>query len=108
MMSWYIDDVDVLTAAGINWQLLFTPGHSPGHISFYAADAGVLIGGDTVFAGSIGRTDLPFGNHEQLLDSIESKILSLPDETRILSGHGPETSVGVERKSNPFFRRSPA
>jgi hydroxyacylglutathione hydrolase len=84
-------------------KVLFTPGHSPGHVCFYFETEKILIGGDTVFAGSIGRTDLPGGDTQTLLDSIRKEILALPDEVRILSGHGPDTSVGRERRTNPFL-----
>lgn len=88
---------------GVEFKVLFTPGHSPGHLCFYAPAERILLAGDTLFAGSIGRTDLPGGDAETLLRSIKQQILSLPDETRVLSGHGPETTVGRERRSNPFF-----
>lgn len=83
--------------------VLFTPGHSPGHVAFYFAKDNVLVSGDALFQGSIGRTDLPGGNHEQLLASIRREILTLPDNTRVLSGHGEDTTVGEERLSNPFL-----
>jgi len=79
------------------------PGHTPGHVVFYSLDGGVLFCGDVIFAGGIGRTDLPGGNYRQLMDSIKTQVLSLPDETRLLSGHGPETTVAEERISNPFL-----
>lgn len=85
-------------------QLIFAPGHSPGHLCFYHAGQGFLIGGDVLFRQSIGRTDLPGGNHQQLLDSIQQGIYTLPDETIVYPGHGPETTVGFEKQSNPFVR----
>jgi hydroxyacylglutathione hydrolase len=84
-------------------QVLFVPGHSPGHIAFYFGAIGVLLGGDCLFQGSIGRTDLPGGDHHQLIASIRDSILTLPDATRVLSGHGSDTTVGFERQSNPFL-----
>lgn len=84
-------------------EVMFVPGHSPGHLAFYFADSGVLLGGDCLFQGSIGRTDLPGGDHHQLLASIRDSILILPDDTRVLSGHGPDTTVGFERENNPFL-----
>ena len=80
-----------------------TPGHAPGHVIFYAADQGVAFVGDVVFAGSIGRTDLPGGNYQDLFESIREHVLTLPDETRMFTGHGPPTTVGHERVSNPFL-----
>lgn len=79
------------------------PGHSPGHMILYSESAGLAIVGDVVFAGSIGRTDLPGGSFEQLMASIRDQVLSLPDETRLLCGHGPVTTVERERKTNPFL-----
>jgi glyoxylase-like metal-dependent hydrolase (beta-lactamase superfamily II) len=92
-----------LSVGGVPFAVRFTPGHSPGHLSFYSSMLGVVIGGDTLFQGGIGRTDLPGGNHEQLLSSIVRELLSLPDPTRVLSGHGPETTIGEERVYNPFL-----
>lgn len=88
-------------------KVLFTPGHAPGHIALFFADTGgapVLIAGDALFAGSIGRTDLPGGDHETLLRSIREQLYVLPEDTRVLSGHGPETTIGREKQSNPFVR----
>jgi glyoxylase-like metal-dependent hydrolase (beta-lactamase superfamily II) len=79
------------------------PGHTSGHVMFYFVEAGVLFSGDVIFQGSVGRTDLPGGSWETLLDSIKSQVMNLPDDVRILSGHGPETSVGQERRTNPFL-----
>ncbi len=79
------------------------PGHTPGHVLFYLPGQAVAFCGDIIFQGSIGRTDLPGGDYQTLIDSIQSQVLSLPDDTRLLSGHGGETSVGLERKSNPFL-----
>ena len=81
-----------------------TPGHTPGHVVFYCADAGACFCGDLIFAGSVGRTDLPGGSWPTLEQSIRAQIYSLPDETRLLSGHGPETTVAQEKRSNPFVR----
>jgi glyoxylase-like metal-dependent hydrolase (beta-lactamase superfamily II) len=84
-------------------KVLFTPGHSPGHVSFYFGSEGILVSGDALFQGSIGRTDLPGGNHAQLIESIQRQLMTLPDETRVLSGHGDDTTIGEERRSNPFL-----
>ncbi len=94
------DDFAVGDSVG---KVLFTPGHSPGHISIYFAKEKQVIAGDALFAGSIGRTDLPGGDHRTLIRSIREKLLTLPDDTVVLSGHGPNTTIGRERKSNPFL-----
>ena len=91
-------DIEV---AGLKLGLFHTPGHSQGSISILIDN--VLFSGDTLFNFSIGRTDLPGGNYATLINSIKSKILILPDDTRVLSGHGPETTVGTEKKMNPFL-----
>jgi hydroxyacylglutathione hydrolase len=85
-------------------EVLHTPGHTQGSICLHFAPMKLLVAGDTLFAGSIGRADLPGGNSRQIIDSIHSRLLTLPDETRVLPGHGPETSVGAERESNPFLQ----
>lgn len=85
-------------------QLIFAPGHSPAHLCFYNAEQGFLIGGDVLFKGSVGRTDLPGGNHELLMESIRTAIYALPDETVVYPGHGPTTTIGFEKKNNPFVR----
>ncbi|MBO9673614.1 MAG: MBL fold metallo-hydrolase [Sphingobacteriaceae bacterium] len=83
--------------------LIFAPGHSPAHLCFYSAADHILIGGDVLFYGSIGRTDLPGGNHQQLIQNISDKLFVLPDETKVYPGHGPATSIGFEKQHNPFF-----
>jgi glyoxylase-like metal-dependent hydrolase (beta-lactamase superfamily II) len=85
-------------------QVLCTPGHSAGSVCFYFASLNLLISGDTLFAGSMGRTDLPGGSSMQIIHSIRTQLLPLPDDTRVLPGHGPETTIGQERRSNPFLR----
>ena len=85
-------------------EVLYTPGHTQGSVCLHFAPLKMVIAGDTLFAGSIGRTDLPGGNSRQLLDSIQSRLLALPEETRVLPGHGPATTIGEERLSNPFLR----
>jgi glyoxylase-like metal-dependent hydrolase (beta-lactamase superfamily II) len=84
--------------------VLHTPGHTQGSVCLHFAPLNLLVAGDTLFAGSIGRTDLPGGNFDQILDSIGSRLLALPDETKVLPGHGPATTIGAERNSNPFLR----
>ena len=85
-------------------QVIHTPGHTQGSVCLHFAPLKLLIAGDTLFAGSIGRTDLPGGNSGQLIDSIESRLLVLPDETKVMPGHGAATTIGIERRSNPFLR----
>jgi glyoxylase-like metal-dependent hydrolase (beta-lactamase superfamily II) len=85
------------------FEVRHAPGHTRGHVMFYCASEKVLFCGDVIFRGSIGRTDLPGGSFESLMKSIRDQILTLPDDTRLLSGHGPETTIGIERKSNPFL-----
>jgi hydroxyacylglutathione hydrolase len=81
----------------LEFEVRHAPGHTPGHVMFYEAGHAVLFGGDVIFQNGVGRTDLPGGNTEQLFASIRTQVLTLPDKTRVLSGHGPETSVGIER-----------
>jgi glyoxylase-like metal-dependent hydrolase (beta-lactamase superfamily II) len=85
-------------------EVRLVPGHSPGSVIFYHAAGGWAVGGDVLFAGSIGRTDLPGGNHATLLDSIRTQVFTLPDSTVVHPGHGPATTVGEERRTNPFLR----
>jgi glyoxylase-like metal-dependent hydrolase (beta-lactamase superfamily II) len=85
-------------------QVIQTPGHTQGSICLHFAPLKMVIAGDTLFAGSIGRTDLPGGNSRQIIDSIETRLLALPDDTKVLPGHGPATTIGQERASNPFLR----
>jgi hydroxyacylglutathione hydrolase len=85
-------------------EVLHTPGHTQGSVCLHFAPLKMVIAGDTLFAGSIGRTDLPGGDSEQIIDSIESRLLSLADEVKVVPGHGPATTIGKERRSNPFLR----
>lgn len=85
-------------------QVLYTPGHTQGSVSLHFVPLKMVIAGDTLFAGSIGRTDLPGGNFDQIIDSIETRLLALPDETKVIPGHGPATTIGAERRTNPFLR----
>ena len=93
-----------LTLGDAEVHCLFTPGHAPGHVAFYVPSEGLVLAGDALFQGSVGRTDLPMGDHAQLLESIKTQLLTLPDETVIYPGHGPETTVGREKRSNPFLQ----
>ena len=88
------------------FEVRLTPGHTPGHVVLYCAQAGVCFCGDLIFAGSVGRTDLPGGSWEALVESIQTQIYSLPDATRLLSGHGPQTTVAEEKISNPFVNQA--
>jgi glyoxylase-like metal-dependent hydrolase (beta-lactamase superfamily II) len=85
-------------------QVLHTPGHTQGSVCLHFVPLKMVIAGDTLFAGSIGRTDLPGGNSRQIIQSIESRLMTLPDDTRVLPGHGPETTIGAERNDNPFLQ----
>ncbi len=85
-------------------EIRFTPGHSPGHVCFYNEAAGFAISGDVLFNGSIGRTDIPFGNFDTLINSIQTQLFTLPDETKIYPGHGPMTTIGLEKMNNPFVK----
>ncbi|MBL7917231.1 MAG: MBL fold metallo-hydrolase, partial [Bacteroidia bacterium] len=98
----YINDNDIITLGELTIKCIHTPGHSPGSISFYFEKERVLISGDVLFYGSIGRTDLPMGNHETLISSIKNKLFHLGDDVKVYSGHGPATSIGFEKASNPF------
>lgn len=93
-----------LELSGTKWQLHHTPGHSPGSITLHHADSSTAIVGDTLFAGSIGRFDFPTSDQGALFRSIREVLYSMPEETRVLPGHGPETTIGREKKSNPFVR----
>ena len=96
-------DKQILQVGHLTVHVLYTPGHAPGHVSLYLPEHGVLFSGDALFQGSIGRTDLPGGNHSLLLRSIHERLLPLPDATQVLSGHGPATTIGQERQLNPFL-----
>ena len=89
---------------GIKLKILFVPGHSPGHVAFYNQENNFLINGDCLFENSVGRTDLPGGNHQQLINSIKNEIFQLPDKTLVYCGHGNETTIKSEKSSNPFLR----
>ncbi|MGA8672239.1 MAG: MBL fold metallo-hydrolase [Terracidiphilus sp.] len=85
-------------------EVIYTPGHTQGSVCLYFAPLKMVAAGDTLFSGSIGRTDLPGGNSEQIIDSIHSRLLKLPDTTKVIPGHGPSTTIGAERRANPFLR----
>ena len=98
----HLEHGQVLELCRMQIEVRHTPGHTPGHCCFLLVDEGVLFSGDQLFAGSIGRTDLPGGNYGQLVASMKERVLDLPDDTRVLPGHGPETTIGWERRTNPF------
>jgi glyoxylase-like metal-dependent hydrolase (beta-lactamase superfamily II) len=97
----FLEDGDTVSVGGVDLKVVLVPGHSPGHIALLGD--GFVIAGDVLFAGSIGRTDLPGGSYQQLLDSIRTKLLPLPDDTVVYCGHGPSTTIGEERRTNPFL-----
>jgi glyoxylase-like metal-dependent hydrolase (beta-lactamase superfamily II) len=99
----FLKEGDIVLIGQDELLVIEAPGHSPGHICFYCAAQGFLIGGDVLFNRSIGRTDLPGGNHAQLIQSINEKLFVLPDETVVYSGHGPATTIGEEKRSNPYL-----
>lgn len=99
----FLEEGDVITLGELSLVTIFTPGHSPASLCFYCESKGFLVGGDVLFRDSIGRTDLPGGDHKTLLKNIREKIFTLPDETVVYPGHGPQTTVGYEKKNNPFF-----
>ena len=99
-----LKDGDVLRIGSLEFRVLHTPGHTLGSISLYCRNEKVVFTGDTLFAGSIGRTDLPGASYKALISSIKMKLLNLPDETIVYPGHGGETTIGMERKLNPFLR----
>jgi hydroxyacylglutathione hydrolase len=100
----FLEPGDIVTLGETKLQVLFTPGHSPASICFYNQAEGYIIGGDVLFLDSIGRYDLPGGNLDTLLQSIKEQFFTLPDETLVYPGHGPRTTIGREKKYNPFLR----
>ncbi|MBS1750962.1 MAG: MBL fold metallo-hydrolase [Bacteroidetes bacterium] len=99
----YLQENDIVRLAEDELEVFFTPGHSPGSIVFYCKKQGFVIGGDVLFRMSIGRTDLPGGNHQTLLNSIRKKLFVLPDDVIVYPGHGDTTTIGFEKKNNPFL-----
>lgn len=100
----YLAEGESLILDELELKIIEVPGHSPGHLIFYNEENKVIIGGDVLFRESIGRTDLPGGNHEDLLTNIQEKMYTLPDDVEVLPGHGPSTTIGHEKKYNPFIR----
>jgi hydroxyacylglutathione hydrolase len=99
----YLPETGTIKFGSTTLTLIFAPGHSPAHLCFYDEKENILIGGDVLFRNSIGRTDLPGGNFLQLVTSIEQKLFTLPDDCTVYPGHGPETTIGFEKQTNPFL-----
>lgn len=99
----YVTDGQMISAAETSAEVIFTPGHTAGGCCYYLADEGILFSGDTLFCTSIGRTDLPTGSGSQLIRSIRERLFILPDETKVYPGHMDETTIGYEKKYNPFL-----
>lgn len=104
----WLTEGEQVTIGGIAFDVLHCPGHTPGHVVFAAPSLGLAVVGDVLFRGSVGRTDFPYGDHAALLDSIAHKLLPLGDAVRFLCGHGPGSTIGEERRSNPFLADLPA
>lgn len=100
----YIKEGSVISLGDDELEIRFTPGHSPGSVSFYNENGKFIIGGDVLFNGSVGRTDLPGGSTEVLLNSIQTQFFTLPDDTKVYSGHGPVTTIGFEKMNNPYVK----
>lgn len=101
--TFYLKENETLQLGTDSFKILLTPGHSPGSVCFYHQAQNIVISGDVLFQQSIGRADLPGGNYETLMNSIHTELMSLPNETIVYSGHGPETTIGMERMNNPFL-----
>jgi glyoxylase-like metal-dependent hydrolase (beta-lactamase superfamily II) len=99
----YLNEGNIVTFANSTLEVLFVPGHAPGHIAFYNAAQKICIGGDVLFRGSIGRTDMPGGNFDTLIESIQTKLFPLGDEVVVYPGHGGSTTIGHEKRYNPFL-----
>lgn len=102
--DFYLQDNEEVTIAGITMKTIYTPGHTEGSCAYYIEDGHILISGDTLFQGSIGRSDMPTGDGETLLESIRTRLYVLPDDTVVFSGHGDTTTIGYEKKHNWFVR----
>jgi glyoxylase-like metal-dependent hydrolase (beta-lactamase superfamily II) len=96
---------DKVTAGGLTGEIMLTPGHTQGSLCVYFEADKKLVAGDTLFAGSIGRTDLPGGSYEKILRSLHTKVMALPDDVIVVPGHGPVTTIGTEREENPFLQK---
>ncbi|MEN5083840.1 MBL fold metallo-hydrolase [Bosea sp. TWI1241] len=100
---WLVEG-DTVQVGDAVFSVLHVPGHTPGHVTFFQKDLRFLLAGDTVFAGSVGRTDFPYGSHETLIEGVRTKLLPLGDEVQFLPGHGPASTLGEERRNNPFLQ----
>jgi hydroxyacylglutathione hydrolase len=100
-----LDDGKRIAIIGLTGSILHTPGHTQGSVCLYLPDQSLLLAGDTLFAGSVGRTDLPGGNSRQLIASINNRLLTLPDDVTVIPGHGPRTTIATEKETNPFLQR---
>lgn len=100
----FLDEGDPILLGDTRLEVLFVPGHAPGHLAFHCPEQQFVINGDVLFLHSIGRTDLPGGDMDMLLHSIRTKLFTLPDGTRVYCGHGPETTIGHEKRGNPFLK----
>lgn len=103
-VKWYFENGDKIKWGNSTLEVLFTPGHAQGHVCFYQPEDGFVITGDVLFKDTIGRTDLPGGNFDLLMKSIRTKLFTLPENTVVYPGHGPETEIGYEMRNNPFIR----
>ena len=99
----FIKEGDIVEFGETRLEAIFTPGHSPASLSFYCKESQFVIAGDVLFQGSIGRTDLPGGNYDLLIKNVKEKLFPLGDEVKVYPGHGPSTTIGIEKKTNPFF-----
>lgn len=102
-ISQYLEDGDIIKIGNGELEVISVPGHSKGSVALYDKKDGFLISGDALFQGSIGRTDLPGGNYSELITNINNRLLTLPDDTVVFPGHGPSTTIGREKRSNPFL-----
>ena len=102
-IDYFLNEKETLTFGDSLLEIIHIPGHSPGHIVFYNNENNILIAGDVLFYGSIGRSDLPGGDHETLISNIKNKLFQLPGNTKVFCGHGPETTLGFEKSTNPFL-----
>ncbi|PZU84489.1 MAG: hypothetical protein DI527_22765 [Chelatococcus sp.] len=100
----WLNEGDEISVGDVRFDVLHVPGHTPGHVTFFQKELRFLLAGDTVFAGSVGRTDFPYGSHETLIAGIRDKLLPLGDDVQFLPGHGPAGTLGEERRNNPFLR----